>query len=162
MKDVYMNPKRMFLPVKDSMIEKISGFEQEFFIPQRATNKSAGYDFKTPVSFSIHSGQTYKVYTNIKAFMQDDEYLDLNIRSSMGMKKNLRIKNCTGIIDADYFSNESNDGNIIIALKNEGQVIFIERGEKIAQGIFKKYLITTDDNPVKQIRTGGIGSTGLK
>ena len=35
----------------------------------------------------------------------------------------------------------------------------IKAGERVMQGIFKKYLITDNDN-VTSIRTGGIGSTG--
>lgn len=35
----------------------------------------------------------------------------------------------------------------------------VEKGERIGQGIFMKYL-TVDDDSAAGIRTGGIGSTG--
>lgn len=154
---------RGFLPVINSKRKIFDDFicEPHFFIPQRGTIYSAGYDFKSPLSFTILPGNSFKVYTNIKAYMLNDEHLEIHIRSSIAIKKNLRLKNIVGQIDADYFENLSNDGNIIICLYNEGdEVVFICKGERIVQGIFKKYLIVDDDEPVNNIRVGGIGSTG--
>ena len=45
--------------------------------------------------------------------MQEGEVLELYVRSSIGIKKNLMLKNLTAIIDSDYYENESNDGNIV-------------------------------------------------
>ena len=143
--------KRLFLPVIYSKMKRYRDwdFKPIFYYPERGTNKSAGYDFKSPIAFTILPGNVFKLFTNIKVFMQDDEYLEIHIRSSIGMKKNLRMKNCIAIIDADYFSNEKNDGNIILCLLNEGkEAVVIFKGERIAQGIFKKYLITDDDTPI--------------
>ena len=39
--------------------------------------------------------------------------------------------------------------------------VALEKGERVAQGIFCKYLLTNDDDACG-IRTGGIGSTGSK
>ena len=39
--------------------------------------------------------------------------------------------------------------------------VALEKGERVAQGIFSKYLLTNDDD-ARGIRTGGIGSTGSK
>ncbi len=48
----------------------------------------------------------------------------------------------------------------MIALLNYGkETVSLEKGERVAQGIFSKYLITNDDDATG-IRTGGIGSTG--
>ena len=35
----------------------------------------------------------------------------------------------------------------------------IKTGDKIAQGIFTKYLTVDDENEITNVRTGGIGST---
>lgn len=151
--------QRGFEPVKDSMIKKGS-IDPYYFYPQRGTEFSAGYDFKSPISFKILPGETVKVFTNIKAYMLNDEYLDINVRSAMAIKKNLRMKNSVGIIDSDYYENSSNDGNIIIAITNEGtEEVIIFKKERIAQGIFKKYLIIDDDKPMTLKRIGGVGST---
>ena len=130
-------------------------------LPQRATNLSAGYDIRCPFNITIPPRESVTIHTEIKAYMQQDEYLDINIRSSMAIKNNLRLSNCVPIVDADYYSNPDNDGNIILKIINEGDdCIFIKENERIAQGIFKKYLITDDDNPLEFHRSGGIGSSG--
>ena len=153
--------QRGFLPVKEE--KKWVNWNCDkpvFYIPKRSTKYSAGYEFRSTHSFKIHPGKMVKVYTNIKAYMLNDEYLDINIRSSIAMRKDLRLKNCVGVVDADFFENIQNDGNIIIGLLNEGtEEQEIGKGERIAQGIFKKYLITDDDN-VTTKRIGGTGSTG--
>ena len=70
------------------------------------------------------------------------------------------LVNSTGIIDSDYYNNEENEGHILIALINMGkEEVQLEKGERVAQGIFSKYLIATDDDATG-IRKGGIGSTG--
>ena len=98
--------------------------------------------------------------TVIKAFIAYDEYLAIHIRSSMAIKRHLALVNSTGIIYSDYYNNEDNEGHIMIALLNYGkEPVSLEKGERVAQGIFSKYLITNDDDATG-IRTGGIGSTG--
>jgi len=150
---------RGFQEVKKKFLRTGKGNGKIYF-PQRATEKSAGYDFKSPIDVLIYPDSFVRIYTNIKAYMLDDEYLELNIRSSKAIKKNLRLKNSVGIIDCDYYSNFQNDGGIIICLFNEGHnIIKIKQGEKIVQAIFKKYLLTDDDEPVNTERIGGIGST---
>ena len=52
----------------------------------------------------------------IKAYMKDDERLEIVVRSSMGGK--FMLANTQGWIDSDYYENEDNDGNIGIFLKN--------------------------------------------
>ena len=61
--------------------------------------------------------------------------------------------------NCDYYSNNSNDGNIGICLINESDRIqYIESGERIAQGIFINFLVADNVTSTKE-RTGGIGST---
>lgn len=130
-------------------------------IPKRGTSHSAGYDICTPVKIVIPPyGISEAIQTDIKAYMLEDEVLEIYPRSSLGFKKNLMLINTVGIIDADYYSNKDNDGNIGLKLKNLGdKEVVIEAGEKILQGIFKKYLKVDDDN-VNEERIGGVGSTG--
>ena len=128
-------------------------------LPRRATAKSAGYDIYSPFSFELNPGETIKIPTGIKAYMQDDEVLKIYIRSSLGFKYDVTLSNNVGIIDADY-ANALNEGHIWIKLINHGdKTLSINKGEAIAQGIFEKYLKADDDKPVKEERVGGIGST---
>jgi dUTP pyrophosphatase len=89
--------------------------------------------------------------------MQDDECLIINVRSSMGGK--FMLANTQGWIDMDYYSNEGNDGNIGIFLKNiSDEVQVIKRGDRIAQGAFTKDL-PADNGNTDAVRIGGFGST---
>ena len=93
--------------------------------------------------------------------MLQDEVLKLYIRSSLGIKKNVVLSNNVAILDADYYSNPTNDGHIIIALRNEGEEsVEILAGDRVAQGIFEKYLLIDDDEPLSYVRISGTGSTG--
>ena len=152
-------------------MEKIRGFEcvaeemrkgtNEYVLPTRGTSKSAGYDLASPIDVIIEPHSSVLIWTNIKAFMAEDELLEVYVRSSIGIKKGLMLKNTVGIIDSDYYSNESNDGNIGLNLHNmTDEAVVIQKGERICQGIFKKYLIADNDTFLKEKRTGGIGSSG--
>ena len=136
--------------------------EENAIMPTRSTKHSAAYDFCVPAGkrYVINPGQTVKFATNIAAQMNENEYLALHVRSSVGIKKHLQLANGTGVIDSDYFGNADNRGNIIMALYNYGdKVVTVEEKERIAQGIFMEYL-TVDNDKAKGKRTGGIGSTG--
>lgn len=139
------------------LVSNISGG----IIPTRGSSFSAGYDISSICEVTIFAGETKILNTGIKAYMQNDEVLELHIRSSIGIKKHLMLANCTGIIDCDYYNNASNEGHIMIALHNYGSdCITIEKNERIAQGIFKKYLVA-DEVEVTNTRSGGIGSTNI-
>ena len=130
-------------------------------LPERSTSGSAGYDFVTPIDIRIGAHCTSDlIFTDIKAIMNPDEFMQLHIRSSLGVKKGLMLANTVGIIDSDYANNPDNDGNIGFKLANySNDQIFIKAGEKVVQGIFMKYL-TVDEDKVNISRDGGFGSTG--
>lgn len=143
-----------------------TGYEMKepgFNLPVRKTKKSAGYDFECIETVTIPpyklGDKPVLVPTGVKCKMQDDEYLMLVNRSSNPKKKNLVIPNSMGIIDADYYGNPDNDGEMMFAFYNVGtEPVTIEKGYALGQGIFCKYLITEDDNAEGQ-RLGGFGST---
>ena len=127
-------------------------------LPTRATEHSAGYDFYSPVDAIIQPHESIMVWTDVKAHMYYDNALLIIPRSSMG-KHPVMIANTVGLIDNDYYGNESNDGNIGFRLLNMGDTPYeIQKGDRIGQGIFIKYgTIKNDDTNGK--RTGGFGST---
>lgn len=133
----------------------------EIKLPQRADDGSAGYDFYTPKDVRILPAQKTIVWTDVKAYMQKDEVLEIYIRSSLGIKNGLMLCNSVGVVDSSYYNNEGNDGNIGIALVNTtGITVDLKAGDRIAQGIFKKYLVSDDDKVLSAIRVGGVGSSG--
>ena len=132
---------------------------EEIIMPLRKTKFSAGYDFIVCKDVTIEPKSSYMFWSDIKAYMLDDEVLEMYIRSSLAINNNLRLSNFVPIIDKDYYNNSKNDGNIGISVYNDSVLPFnIKRGEAIAQGIFKKYLVADNCNS-EEIRTGGIGST---
>jgi len=147
---------------------KLRGFEKiakyadvDFQMPERKTQKSAGYDFCLPEDVVLEPGKLQLVPTGVKAYMQDDEYLGMHIRSSMAVKKHIMLVNNVGIIDADYYNNEDNEGHIMLALLNMGsEPVALPKGERVAQGIFYNYLVADGDaDAEKAVRGGGFGST---
>lgn len=130
-------------------------------LPTRADKRSAGYDFYTPVDFAVLPHSKMTIWTNVKAYMQEDEVLQLFVRSSIGIKHDCVLANGTGIIDASYYENPDNDGNIgIVFVNRTGQTKEFKAGSRIVQGIFTKYLIADEDETLNDERIGGIGSSG--
>lgn len=132
-------------------------------IPKRATTKSAGYDLSSIEDVTIKPQQIKLVKTGLKAMMPDDEALFIFPRSSLAIKKGLVMSNSVGVVDADYYGNSDNDGLIMVPLMNIlDHDVTVLKGERIAQGVFMSYEVTTDDEPLTQIRMGGFGSSGHK
>ena len=124
-------------------------------LPRRATKYSAGYDFYAAVSAEIKPGEKYVIPTNTAVEMDEDDVLLIFPRSSYSIKFGLELVNSVGVIDADY------KDQIFICYRNAGdEPFFIKRGDRIAQGVFVKFLKTDDDNASGE-RNGGVGSTGV-
>jgi dUTP pyrophosphatase len=99
------------------------------------------------------------VSTGVKCKLEPGTYLELSVRSSTPLKHWLLLANGVGIIDADYYNNESNEGEIFLQMINLSPFnIMVKKGEAIGQGIIKSYL-TTDSDKHGGLRTGGFGST---
>jgi len=138
---------------------KSHGEVEEVKMPLRGTATSAGYDFFMPSDATIEPNSGFLVWTDVKTYMLDNEVLELYPRSSVGVKRNIRIKNTVGIIDSDYYSNESNDGNIGLFLWNFGtEPQVFKKGDAVVQAIFKKFLESDNCNSEVE-RIGGVGST---
>ena len=152
-----MEKIRDFEPV----VEEMRKGTMDYILPTRGTSRSAGYDISSPITVTIEPHSSVLIWSNVKAYMAEDEVLQLYVRSSVGIKKGLMLKNTVGIVDSDYYSNKNNDGNIGLNLYNTtDEAVVIERGERVVQGIFMKYLTVDNDTFLKDERTGGIGSSG--
>lgn len=158
-------------------------------LPVRKTECSAGYDFATAEDVILepyaHLSQILAnqaefqplfledfikmtkntgakptlVSTGIKCQLPKDYYLELTMRSSVPLKSWIIMANSIGVIDSDYYNNESNEGEIFFQLINLSPYpIIIPKGTYIGQGIIKKYYTTDDDNAIGE-RIGGFGST---
>ncbi|MHA8137886.1 dCTP deaminase/dUTPase family protein [Lactobacillaceae bacterium Scapto_B20] len=160
-------------------------------LPYRTTEQAAGYDFASSTDMVLpsiwklnflkvlwaikHGNQAdadqfasaqkilkpYLIPTGIKAYMQDNEVLIIANRSSNPLKRGLYLPNGVGVIDADYYDNPSNEGEIFVQMINFGLTDYhVKKGERIAQGIFMPFLAADDNGQQKaQKRTGGFGSS---
>lgn len=136
--------------------------EERPILPKRQTANSAGYDFYALEDVFIPVGKSWNFRTGIKVKMPIDEHLEIHIRSSYGMKYGLRLANGVGIIDADYYNNPDNEGEILVKLINDGERdVLIMKGDRFCQGIFVKHFLTDNDNATGE-RKGGVGSTSDK
>ena len=150
------------------MAKNFRGFEvikeykdKSIVMPERKTLKSAGYDISSAETYILEPKTCYLIPTGLKAYMLDNEFLSLYIRSSMAIKHNLSLTNSVAIIDSDYYNNPDNEGHIMIGIRNNSDEPFLlEKGTRIAQGVFMSYGIIDGDKSY-QTRVGGIGSTGL-
>ena len=163
--------------------------DSDINMPVRKTAHSAGYDFEAVkdiliepyqhLSSIIMNSSAYEpktlneisnitklnmakptlVSTGMKCKLADNEYLELSIRSSSPLKYWLILANGVGIIDADYYNNSDNEGEIFFQIINLSPFpIIIQKGEIIGQGIIKEYKLTEDDYATG-LREGGFGST---
>lgn len=106
-----------------------------------------------------HKNRPTLVSTGMKCKLDPGTYLEVSVRSSTPLKHWIVLANGVGIIDADYYNNPDNEGEIFLQLINLSPYnILLKKGEKIGQGIIKQYL-TTEDDAATGDRLGGFGST---
>ena len=140
--------------------EEIKALYDAIRLPRRATAGSAGYDFFAPADITLRPGETIKVPTGIRVWMEPEWVLKCYPRSGLGFKYRLQLNNTVGIIDSDYYYSD-NEGHIFSKItndSNEEKTVTIRAGEGFMQGIFVEYGITLDDD-VTDVRNGGFGST---
>jgi dUTP pyrophosphatase len=144
--------------------ENVSKYEeQDVKMPKRATAKSAGYDIYNngPEIKVLPRMYSEPISTKLKVCMNDDMVLKIYPRSGHGFKFGVGLANTVGIIDADYYNNEKNEGEVFIKIYNPSNDYFVVKsGEAMAQGIFEKYyLVEGDSYGEGNVRDGGFGST---
>ena len=148
--------------------EIVSKYQSEFDegkikLPKRGTKLSAGYDFfnNTGSEIVVAPGEiTIAIPTKVKVYMEKGVYLGIIPRSSM-RKTSTRIANTLGVIDADYYNNADNEGEIFVTLHNQSdKLLRIPVGQGFVQGIFTPFLLADGDSfDVGEDRIGGFGST---
>lgn len=144
--------------------EKVNKITEDIKLPERSTLNSAGYDFFAIEDVTLPAKKLTRVMTGVKCELMPNQVLILANRSSNPSKKGLILANGVGVIDADYYGNPDNDGEMGFEFYNIlDEDVVIKKGEKLGQGIIMKFDKTEDDyisNPYKT-RVGGFGSTGV-
>lgn len=100
-------------------------------LPKRATKCSAGYDIFSLTDFELRPRQSIILPTGIKAQLDSDKFLLILPRSGQGFKYKVQLWNTTGVIDADHYNNQKNEGHIWVKLYNDspdGETLVVKKG----------------------------------
>ncbi len=139
---------------------KIHRLDQSLELPKYETNGSFAFDFVTRETTIIPAKKTILVPANVIIECPENMALLILPRSSLFRKKSLILPNSPGLIDRDYCG--ENDEIMIQVYNMSDKEVVVERGEKIAQGLFVKTdkieFVDTGRPSIKS--RGGFGSTG--
>ena len=139
---------------------KIRRIDKELPLPEYKTSGAVAFDLYARVTTTILPHTVSYVPLNVAIEIPAGHMILLAPRSSLH-KKGLMLANSVGIVDQDYCGN---DDEYLAALYNvTNDAVRLERGERIMQGMVKKYERAeweeVDDltNPSR----GGFGTTGI-
>ena len=129
------------------------------FLPESAHEQDAGYDLRTPKSFSVPVGGSATVDTGVHMMIPNGYAGVLISKSGLNVKHGLTS---TGLIDAGY------TGSIVVKLYNNGIApASFARGEKISQIVIipiakpaLHQVATLEQLGSSERGTSGFGSTG--
>ena len=129
-------------------------------LPAYATDGSVGFDFTTRVTPEVAPGGMARIPSNLIVATPPGYMLLVAVRSSTPHRTGLRLSNAIGIVDQDF---AGPDDEIHIDVWNPtDHPVVVQRGDRIAQGVFVSVAVATWDEqetPDAPSR-GGFGSTG--
>lgn len=140
---------------------------EEKYEPIYANNTDACMDIKAKINndlgfIVIQPSETVRVNSGLQVDIPKDHIMQMFIRSSAGIKKNLCLANGTGIIDSGF------KDEIIMALYNFGkEPQIVQDGDRICQflifprPIIKPVFVEDNEDFRQGDRGGGIGSSGV-
>ena len=144
---------------KDCVI--IEPTEDNYAMPQRATQMAVGYDLFATKDEIIRPLDRKLIGTGIKLKMPEGMEGQIRSRSGLASKYGVFVLNSPGTIDADY---RGEIGVILVNLSSEEFVI--EDGERIAQMVIAKHeqanWVQVETLEETERGSGGFGSTGVK
>lgn len=129
------------------------------YIPEYKSKGASGFDLESIRSLWLHPKKTVIVPTGLFLELPEGYELQVRARSGFTVKNDVIVKNGIGTIDSDY------RGEIGVILYNIGKrSVYIEKGERIAQGVIVPVIRGIFEH-VKKVKTTqrgvkGYGSTG--
>lgn len=141
---------------------KIKRVDKSLPLPKYQTKGSVGFDFVCRETVAIPPKKLTDIPINNIIKAPKGYMLMLVSRSSTPKKKGLMVANSVGIIDQDYCGDD--DELRLLVYNFTSKKVTVEKGERIAQGIFVKVGIADFEevNKMKNKSRGGFGSTGSK
>ena len=138
---------------------RIKRLDKNLPLPRYETAGSVGFDFVCRESVTIKPYSLELIPANVIVQTPPGYMLMVTLRSSTPRKRSLLIPHGVGVIDQDYCGE---DDEIKIQVYNfSSNPVTVERGDKIAQGIFVR-VDAAQWSEVDRIETetrGGFGST---
>lgn len=142
------------------MLVEIHRLDPSLPLPQYHSACAVGFDLITRETTVIEPGKIALIPGNAIVKVPDGYALLIIPRSSLPRKKALVCPHSIGVIDCDYHGEKD---EIMVQVQNVGgEPVTVERGERIAQGIFvkaEKAEWMEVESHGKETR-GGFGSTG--
>lgn len=138
---------------------KIKRVDKTLPLPKYETDGSVGFDFLAREEITIPPKNLALIPGNVVVEVPSGCMLLISLRSSTPRKKNLLIPHGIGVIDHDYCGPKD---EIKIQVFNFSDApVVVQRGEKIAQGIFVRIdkAQWSEADGIKNESRGGFGST---
>lgn len=135
-------------------------------LPEKATEKSAGYDVRAFLPFDqeiiLEKGDWFSIPTGLYFEIPEGYFISVRPRSGLASKYGITLLNSPGTIDSDY------RGELKIILINLGRSAFtIRHNDRIAQIILEKEYpiqwlpVSAHELSITIRNQNGFGSTGL-
>lgn len=139
---------------------RIQRVDPSLALPAYGTVGAAAFDIVTRVTTVVEPGAISLIPGNVIVKVPEGTMLLIAPRSSMPRKKGLVFPHGVGIIDQDYCGPED---ELLIQVQNiTKEPVTVERGERIAQGVFvniqKAEWEEVESHGVET--RGGFGTTG--
>lgn len=142
------------------MLAQVKRVDPSLPLPRYETGGAVGFDLITRETTVIPARSIGLVPGNVIVKVPEGYALLIIPRSSLPRKKALVCPHSIGIIDQDY---AGKDDEIFVQVQNiSDEPVTVERGERIAQGMFVKVeKAQWLEVPEVKVKTrGGFGSTG--
>ena len=141
---------------------KIKRIDKSLPIPMYETKGSVGFDLLARKTMIVKPKEISIIPCNVIVQTPPGYMLLMSPRSSTPRKKGLTSPHGVGIIDQDYAGPEDELGFLCYNFTDKPTTV--ERGEKVAQGVFVK-VDRADWLEIDEVQTptrGGFGSTDKK
>lgn len=103
-------------------------------IPTYGSEGAACFDLYAAQDAKLLPGEKVIVSTDLAVEVPENHVMMIYSRSGMGIREDIRLSNCTGVIDSDY------RGTIVVALTSDkgfmdGDIYHVKKGDRIAQAM---------------------------
>lgn len=138
-------------------VEYVDDLHKKYALPTQDLGQTSVFYFQCPDDITVPAFSSKLIFTDLKAKFKNDKYLCLKLIDGLSEKR-LFLANGIGVVDADYYSNSSNDGNIGFNVYNCNYLpVKINKGDILGIGYLRRFY--TSGEVVDTTRDGGFGST---